>query len=126
MPPNSVALLDSERMASLVKDFSEDYDFVIFDTPPLTGNADVSILGALVDGILLIVCPKVVDVTRAKAAKEYLARSNQNVLGLIANVTQSRDEPDSYFYYTSEDDSDKDSGMSLSGELPSALLSKTR
>ncbi|MEO0351400.1 MAG: polysaccharide biosynthesis tyrosine autokinase [Cyanobacteria bacterium P01_A01_bin.15] len=126
VPPNSVALLDSERMASLVKDFSEDYDFVIFDTPPLTGNADVSILGALVDGILLIVCPKVVDVTRAKAAKEYLARSNQNVLGLIANVTQSRDEPDSYFYYTSEDDSDKDSGMSLSGELPSAMLSKTR
>lgn len=115
IPPNPVALLDSERMASLVKSFSEDYDFVIFDTPPLAGNADASILGTLVDGILLVVRPQVVDTTRAKAAKEYLVRSNQNILGIVANGIKVRNEPDSYFYYMREDEETRESdGIGLS------------
>lgn len=115
IPPNPVALLDSERMASLVKSFSEDYDFVIFDTPPLAGNADASILGTLVDGILLVVRPQVVDTTRAKAAKEYLVRSNQNILGIVANGIKVRNEPDSYFYYIREDEETRENdGIGLS------------
>ncbi|MEM7065369.1 MAG: polysaccharide biosynthesis tyrosine autokinase [Cyanobacteria bacterium P01_B01_bin.77] len=115
IPPNPVALLDSERMASLVKSFAEDYDFVIFDTPPLAGNADASILGTLVDGILLVVRPQVVDTTRAKAAKEYLVRSNQNILGIVANGIKVRNEPDSYFYYMREDEETRESdGVGLS------------
>jgi len=31
MPPNPMALLDSKRMASLIDNFSEQYDFVIID-----------------------------------------------------------------------------------------------
>ena len=125
IPPNPVALLDSERMASLVKVFSENYDFVIFDTPPLAGNPDASILGTMVDGILLVVRPRVVDATRAKAAQEYLVRSNQNVLGIVANGIQDRNEPDSYFYYTWDDDGpQKDYGVHLSDALPVSMYSK--
>lgn len=103
IPPNPVALLDSKRMASLVETFSKNYDCVIFDTPPLAGIADAPILGKIVDGILLVVRPGVVDETSAKAAKEFLARSGQNVLGLVANGVMIENEPDSYFYYTKED-----------------------
>lgn len=127
IPPNPVALLDSEQMASLVKVFSENYDFVIFDTPPLAGNADASILGTMVDGILLVVCPRVVDTTRAKAAKEYLARSNQNVLGIVANGIRVGNEPDSYFYYTQEDHGTQAvDEIGVSSELPAAIYSKVR
>jgi Mrp family chromosome partitioning ATPase len=45
----------------------------------------------------------VVDATSAKAAKEFLARSGQNVLGLVANGVIIKNEPDSYFYYTKDD-----------------------
>jgi Mrp family chromosome partitioning ATPase len=45
----------------------------------------------------------VVDAISAKAAKEFLARSGQNVLGLVANGVIIKNEPDSYFYYTKED-----------------------
>jgi capsular exopolysaccharide synthesis family protein len=103
IPPNPVALLDSKRMASLVETFSKNYDCVIFDTPPLAGIADAPILGKIVDGILLVVRPGVVDETSAKAAKEFLARSGQNVLGLVANGVMIENEPDSYFYYTNKD-----------------------
>ena len=114
-------------MASLVKVFSENYDFVIFDTPPLAGNPDASILGTMVDGILLVVRPRVVDATRAKAAQEYLVHSNQNVLGIVANGIQDRNEPDSYFYYDWDNDGpQQDYGTHLSEELPAAIYSKMR
>jgi capsular exopolysaccharide synthesis family protein len=102
IPPNPLALLDSERMASLVRMFAEQYDFVIFDTPPLAGNADAVILGKMVDGILHIVRPGAVDMPNAKAAREFLERSTQNVLGIVANGVKLRNEPDSYFHYTRE------------------------
>jgi capsular exopolysaccharide synthesis family protein len=103
IPPNPVALLDSKRMASLMETFSKSYDFVIVDTPPLAGIADAPILGKMADGILLVVRPTVVDATSAKAAKEFIARSGQNVLGLVANGVIIKNELDSYFYYTQED-----------------------
>lgn len=100
IPPNPVALLDSKRMASLVDTFSQNYDFVVFDTPPLAGTADAAVLGKMADGILLVVRPGVVDSTSANAAKEFLAQSGQTILGMVINGVNVKSEPDSYFYYT--------------------------
>ncbi|NET04148.1 MAG: polysaccharide biosynthesis tyrosine autokinase [Symploca sp. SIO2B6] len=102
IPPNPVGLLDSRRMASLIEAFSEEYDSVIIDTPPLAGIADAPILGKMADGILLVVQPRILDTASANAAKEFLARANQNILGLVANGVIISNEPDSYFYYTKE------------------------
>ncbi|BAZ42339.1 putative exopolysaccharide biosynthesis protein [Calothrix sp. NIES-4101] len=99
IPPNSVALLDSQRMAALVNIFANAYDYVIFDTPPLAGTADAAVLGKLADGILLVVRPGVIDSASANAAKEFLVQSGQNVLGMVINGVNVKREPDSYFYY---------------------------
>ena len=102
IPPNPIALLDSERMASLVASLSENYDYVVFDTPPLAGTSDAAVLGKMVDGILLVVRPGRVDSTSANAAKEFLEQSGQNTLGIVINGIDVKNEPDSYFYYTRE------------------------
>lgn len=102
VPPNPVALLDSKCMAALVGSFTEEYDFVIFDTPPLGGIADAAVLGNLVDGILWVVRPGVVDFSSANAAKEFLKQSGHNVLGMVINGVNVKREPDSYFYHTKE------------------------
>ena len=102
VPPNPVALLDSKSMAVLVDSFAEEYDFVIFDTPPLVGTADAAVLGKLTDGILLVVRPGFVDSASANAAKEFLKQSGQQVLGIVINGVDVKREPDSYFYYTRE------------------------
>lgn len=99
IPPNPMALLDSKRMASLIENFSEQYDFVIIDTPPLVLAADAVTLGKMTDGVLLITRPGVVDSTSAATAKESLERSGQNVLGLVVNGVILENESDSYFYY---------------------------
>lgn len=99
-PPNPLALIDSDRMSSLIETFSEKYDYVIFDTPPLVGTADAAILGKMVDGVLLVARPGVVDSVSAKAAKSLLERSKANVLGIVANAVNLKHEHDSYFYYS--------------------------
>jgi succinoglycan biosynthesis transport protein ExoP len=99
IPPNSLALLDSKRMNSLIKDFSKTYDFIIVDTPPLLLVADALTLGKISDGILLVSRPGVIDKVSAKAAKELLEQSNQNVLGLVINGVRIENEPDSYFHH---------------------------
>jgi polysaccharide biosynthesis transport protein len=100
LPPNPMALLDSQRMEKLVETFAANYDFVIFDTPALSGTADAAVLSDLTDGILLVVRPGVVDVNSANAAKEFLTQSGQKVLGIVINGVNVKSEPDSYFYYT--------------------------
>jgi polysaccharide biosynthesis transport protein len=99
MPPDPLTLLESESMHSLLVRFSQDYDYVLLDSPPLMGMADAAILGKLADGVLLVVRPGVVNSASAKAAKSLLERSEANVLGLVANGVNLKQEPDSYFYY---------------------------
>lgn len=102
LPPNPLALLDSQRMASLVASFAEYYDCIIFDTPALSGTADAAVLGKLSDGILLVIRPGVLDWNSANAAKEFLIQSDQNVLGIVLNGVNVKHEPDSDFYYSKE------------------------
>jgi len=116
IPPNPLALLDSKRMAYLVSEFEKQYDFVIFDTPPLSGTADSSILGKMVDGIVLVLRPGVVDTRKAVAVKEFLIQSTQNVLGMVINGVDTKNEPDSYFYYS------QDAQSEFSSSIPESAL----
>jgi polysaccharide biosynthesis transport protein len=102
VPPNPLALIDSERMAALIAMFADRYDYIIFDTPPLAGMADAAVLGKMVDGVLLVVQPGVVNTASANAAKSLLARSGPNVLGIVANGVNLKQEDSSYFYYTND------------------------
>jgi polysaccharide biosynthesis transport protein len=101
MPPDPLTLLESEAMTHLLQKVSQQYDYVILDGPSLVGMADAGILGKLADGVILVVRPGVVTSVGATAAKELLRRSSSNVLGIVANGVNLKQEPDSYFYYTS-------------------------
>jgi len=98
-PPNPLALLDSKRMASLINDFSQQYDFVIIDAPPLLLAADALTLSQMSDGILLVGRPGVIDSSSAAAAQEMLSRSSHNVLGLVVNGIIDQNESSHYFYH---------------------------
>ncbi len=98
VPPNPMALLDSERMANLIELFREQFDYVIFDTPSLTGSADAAVLGNLTDGILMVMRPRHVTYDRAIAAKSLLDRSGAKVLGMVANGVDSKNDFGEYSY----------------------------
>lgn len=90
IPPNPAALLNSQRIATFIKEATQEYDFVIIDCPPLTLVADALMLSKLVDGILLVVRPGVANTGSVNASKLLLEQSGHQVLGIVANgVTAS-------------------------------------
>ena len=98
IPANAISLIDSEEMKSLITSLVESYDYIIFDTPPLTGMADTRILGTLVDGLLLVVRPRVADYASVMTAQKFLANSELNVLGIVVNGVDLNQEPYGYSY----------------------------
>ncbi|MEL6162359.1 MAG: polysaccharide biosynthesis tyrosine autokinase [Cyanobacteria bacterium J06628_3] len=99
MPPNPLALIDSERMTHFIEMLADRYDCVIFDTPSLVGTAEAAVLSQMVDGALVVVRPGQVSSASANAAKALLERSEANVLGIVANGVNVKYEPNNYFYY---------------------------
>ncbi|MBD2197812.1 MULTISPECIES: GumC family protein [Calothrix] len=97
IPPNAAALLESKRMAAVIQEATSNYNFVIIDAPPLTAVADAQILGKLVDGILLVVRPGVVESAAAIATKNLLAQSGQRVLGMVVNGITSGSSYGGYY-----------------------------
>ncbi len=95
-PHNSLSLIDSPQMNTLVNAFDSHYDFIIFDTPPLVLVPDVLTLGKMADGILLVVRPRIADIASAATAKLKLNQSDLKVLGIVVNGITVGEEPDNY------------------------------
>ena len=98
IPPNPVALLDSQRMATLVEEASKDYDFIIIDTPPLTAVTDPLIVGKYVDGLLLVVRPGQVEYSAVTAAKSLLNQAKVPILGMVVNGIGKESGYGGYYY----------------------------
>ncbi|MBR8834762.1 MAG: polysaccharide biosynthesis tyrosine autokinase [Stigonema ocellatum SAG 48.90 = DSM 106950] len=102
VPPSPASLLDSKRMAALIQSFAANYDFIIIDAPSLNVGADAATLGQMADGVLLVVRPGVVDSVDAAAAREFLEKSGQNVLGQVVNAVIPKNTNHSYYYIKEE------------------------
>lgn len=103
VPPNPIALIDSQTMSETLDTLKGQYDYILIDTPPLAVAADAAILGKKADGVLLVVRPGVVSLPNVTATKDTLKRSQQPVLGMVVNGVNPANEPDSYYYYYAKD-----------------------
>jgi capsular exopolysaccharide synthesis family protein len=54
LPSNPAELLGSERMDQLIKGQRENYDYIIFDSPPVLLVSDAKILAKFTDGTVLV------------------------------------------------------------------------
>lgn len=99
-PPNPAELLDSHEMARVLVEFTEGYDLVVIDTPPVSLLADAIPLMQLVSGVIVV--GQVGKTTRDEAAhlREQLRKLDAPVLGVAANrIRESRRYGRSYGYY---------------------------
>jgi polysaccharide biosynthesis transport protein len=91
---NPMALLDSNRMVTVIAECSSRYGLIIFDATAVNCWADASVLSRMVDGILLVVRPGIVTRSAANATLEKLADVRQKVLGIVANGVNLGEPPD--------------------------------
>lgn len=84
-PPNPAELLGSDRMADLIDQWREEYDYIVIDTAPILMVSDALRLARQADGTVMVVRS---GLTRKKAitrAFELLSRSGIRILGAVVN-----------------------------------------
>lgn len=101
IPPNPAELLSSRAMKEFLSDAQNDYDLVIFDTPPVLAVTDAQVLGNLCNGIVLVVKSGSTEVELATKAKEALEATQGKVLGVVLNYKKTK-ESNQYYYYGNE------------------------
>ena len=85
VPEDPIKLLSGKKMHSLMEQFQDFFDLVVYDTPPLIGLVDSSILAAQTDGLILVVKIDKTDRSLVTKALDRLKISGSSVLGLVAN-----------------------------------------
>jgi polysaccharide biosynthesis transport protein len=87
LPPNPVALLESDRMDRLTNRLAEIFDLVIFDSPPVVGFSDARILAANSDAVVLVVKEAYLPVEFIHEAKTMVLSSGRSkLLGAVLNM----------------------------------------
>jgi polysaccharide biosynthesis transport protein len=99
IPTNPSELLESPGFSRLVEELKEKYDRVIFDSPPAGPLTDATIIGALMDGIVLVLSAGQVDKKFIISTKQQLERGSVGIYGVVLNNIEMTFR--SYHYYHS-------------------------
>lgn len=81
-PPNPADLLGSKKVDHLISSLTEQFDFILFNAPPVIAVTDATILGAKVDGVLLVITAGKTRRDHAEKAKEMLEKAHVRIVGV--------------------------------------------
>ncbi|HEX6105211.1 MAG TPA: polysaccharide biosynthesis tyrosine autokinase [Gemmatimonadales bacterium] len=99
LPMNAANLLSSTRMRILLEDLKQQFDIIVLDTPPVLATADAGIVGALTDGVLLVVRAGATDRNAAQRAYQQLANVGARVVGTVLNDPGGEVAKEGDYYY---------------------------
>lgn len=100
IPPNPAELLSSRAMSHFFENVKEEYDMIIFDTPPVNAVTDGQILAHQCDGTLLVVSSGRTEIDTVTKAKELLIAAKARILGVVLNNKKAKDTQYYYYYGT--------------------------
>ena len=88
-------------MEQFIEEAKTQFEYIIFDTPPLLAVTDPQILANKVDGSILVVYSGKTEIDQAKKAKELLTNAQSKLVGVVLNHKEIKDN-DYYYYYGSK------------------------
>jgi polysaccharide biosynthesis transport protein len=95
--PNPAELLSSSHLAELLDEARQAYDVILLDSPPLLAVADPAIVGAVVDGVVLVTLPMTVR-RDIEHVMELLRSLGTSLLGMLVNGVSREDRGYGYGY----------------------------
>jgi capsular exopolysaccharide synthesis family protein len=99
LPSSSLGILSSLQMKELITELKQHYDFVFFDSPPVMGVSDASILASEVDMVVQVIQYRRYPQPMNIRAKQMIEKVGGNLMGIVLNnINMSQDE--SYYYYS--------------------------
>jgi polysaccharide biosynthesis transport protein len=128
LPSSSMGILSSAQMKELITDLKQRYEFVLFDSPPIMGVSDASILASEVDMTLQVIQYRRYPQPMNIRAKQMIEKVGGNLVGIVLNnINMSQDE--NYYYYSgyyhdyyskNEEETDPAGGKSSGDARPKA------
>lgn len=102
IPPNPSELLIGRRMEQLVAQLEQQFDYIIFDAPPVSVVTDAAALGKLADGAILVVKHKSTAMKLVLHSIDSLQKSGTKIIGAVLNNVdfQKTSSYQSYGYYS--------------------------
>jgi Mrp family chromosome partitioning ATPase len=94
-----MGILNSVQMKEFIEEVKRRYDFVFFDSPPIMGVSDASILASEVDMAILVVQYRKYPQQMTLRAKQMVEKVGGRLLGVVLNNINI--SQDSYYYYYS-------------------------
>ena len=100
LPIDAVGILNSQRMIDLIQILKKSYDMVFFDSPPILGVSDASVIASSVDLSMVVVQHRRFPKAMLLRVKQSLINVGANIVGCVLNNTDVRND-EYYEYYTS-------------------------
>jgi Mrp family chromosome partitioning ATPase len=91
-------LLGSQRLRDLVEQWSDEYDFILFDSPPTLVVTDATVLSKVVDSTLLIARYSQTTRTNLQRAYKMLHGHTAGHVSVLVNGVDSTAAPWVYEY----------------------------
>ena len=99
LPSSSMSILNSEHMKAMIAELKQRYDFIFFDSPPILGVSDASVLASEVDMVAQVIQYRRYPQPMNLRAKQVIEKVGGTFIGIILNnINMSQDE--SYYYYS--------------------------
>lgn len=127
-PVDPSGVLGSYRMDQLLNETSRRFDIVFFDSPPVLGVSDASLLVSKVDATLIVLQPRKMPLKALLRTKSIINNVGGQIMGLVMNnVDISADTQYQYYttyysYYTSDNPQDE----SLDAKLKQSKRSESK
>ena len=99
LPSSSMSILNSAAMKDMVSELKHRYDFIFFDSPPILGVSDASVLASEMDMVVQVIQYRRYPQPMNLRAKQVIEKVGGTFLGIVLNnINMSQDE--SYYYYS--------------------------
>ena len=85
LPPDSTTLISSEEMLALIEQLKKDYDYIIFDFPPINIVSDAVLLSGVIDGYLVIVRHEESEYQMVGETIRQLRFADAKIIGFVYN-----------------------------------------
>ena len=98
IPPNPAQLLSGNAVPDFIKQYTQMYDLILFDGPPVMGLADAPLMSRQIHGVIVVVEAERSHRGQAKAAFKRLKEAHANILGVVLSKFDERSVGYGYGY----------------------------
>jgi capsular exopolysaccharide synthesis family protein len=99
LPSDAVGILNSQRMSDTIAELKMRYDIVFFDSPPILGVSDASVIASEVDQTVIVVQHRRFPRAMLTRVKQAILGVGGTVLGVVLNNVDLKHDQN-YYYYT--------------------------